>query len=204
VDWIFDNIFIIAIIGSAIARWLSGLKEDSSDSSSGERPARGAVDVEQAERNRRLREEIRRKREQRRGGQTVAPAEAVEPAKPAYDPHLPEQQQIPPILREMLGIPQEPQTVVVTPTPPPVPEVNPVLDRQQRMEQEMAELEIKRREADALARKAGVGQGGPRRRRAKSTSDLSERDFLATLRNPQQARRAILLREILGKPVGLR
>ena len=68
----------------------------------------------------------------------------------------------------------------------------------------MAELEIKRREADALARKAGVGQGGPRRRRAKSTSDLSERDFLATLRNPQQARRAILLREILGKPVGLR
>lgn len=203
-DWIFDNIVIIAIIGSAIARWLSGLKEDKDDAPSDGGTGRDNVDVEQLERNRRLREEIRRKREQRRGGQTVAPAEAFEPEKTAYDPHAPEQPQLPPVLREMLGIPEEPQPVVVTSTPPPVPEVNPVLDRQQRMELEMAELEVERREAAALALKAGVGQGGPRRRRAKRTSDLSERDFLATLRNPQQARRAILLREILGKPVGLR
>jgi type IV secretory pathway VirB10-like protein len=90
------------------------------------------------------------------------------------------------------------------PEPPPVPETNPVLDRQQRMEQEMAELEEKRKEAEAMARKAGVGKATQRRRRAKRTSDLSERDFLATLRDPSQARRAILLREILGKPVGMR
>lgn len=202
-DWIFDNIIIIAIIGSAIARWLSGRKEDDANSSPTNQSGRDNVDIEQLERNRRLREEIRRKREQRQRGQTPSSMESAAPARPEYDPNVPEQPQLPPVLREMLGIPEQPEPVRA-PTPPPVPEINPVLERQQRMEQELAELEIKRREAEAMARKAGVGQGTPRRRRAKRTSELSERDFLATLRDPQQARRAILLREILGKPVGLR
>ncbi len=198
-DWLFDNIVIIAIIGSAIARWLSGLKEDKSDSSPSRSSGRGQVDVEQVERNRKLREEIRRKREQRRSGQTSsAPSD-----RPAYNPHVPEQ--IPPVLREMLGIPEQASPPVQAPTPPPVPEINPVLERQERMELEIVELEAKRKEAEAMARKAGFGQNSSRRRRrAKRSSDLSERDFLATLRDPSQARRAILLREILGKPVGMR
>lgn len=202
-DWIFDNIIIIAIIGSAIARWLSGLKEEKNDSSPTNQSGRDNVDIEQLERNRRLREEIRRKREQRQRGQTPSTMESSEPERPDYDPNVPEQPQLPPVLREMLGIPEAPAPVRA-PAPPPVPEVNPVLERQQRMEQELAELEIKRREAEALARKAGVGQKRPKRRFAKRIPELSERDFLATLRDPRQARRAILLREVLGKPVGLR
>lgn len=201
-DWIFDNIVIIAIIGSAIARWLSGLKDDSEPPPPHQdRPGRKKIDVDQLERNRRLREEIRRKREQRQ-------RENAPPEEPQYEREV--TPQLPPVLREMMGIPEEPAPVRPAPqAPPPVPKSNPVLERQQRMEQEMVALEKKRREAQALARKAGVGQNkgrAQRRKRSAATgsADLNEGDFLTTLRNPRQARRAILLREILGKPVGLR
>ena len=198
-SWIFDNLQIVIVVGSTIAWWLTQRKQGEEEPPKhGERPGRQKIDFETLERNKRLREEIRRKREQRQAG--VEPSEAPAPRSNLPDLEREITQQLPPVLREMMGMPEAPPPAAA---PPPVPKVNPVLERQQRMEQEMAELQLKRREARALAARVGVNQN-TRRRRARRTSDLNERDFLATLRDPKSARRAILLREILGKPVGLR
>lgn len=206
-DWIFDNIFIIAIIASAIAQWFRSNKGESDEDMTpppGDRPGREPIDVEAMERNRQLREEIRRKRAERQAGNLQPrPTETTSTPRTSL-PELPDlereiQQQMPPVLREMMGIP-EPEP----PAPPPVPEVNPVLERQARMEAEMAELEAKRREAEAKAKRARRQAPAQRRRQAPAATSLDERDFLATLRDPRQARRAIVLREILSKPVGLR
>ncbi|GAB5562350.1 MAG: hypothetical protein SynsKO_39970 [Synoicihabitans sp.] len=199
-DWIFDNIVIIAIIGSAIAQWLKSRSEDGEEEAPQDRPGRKKIDVEQLERNRRLREEIRRKREERQRGE--GPLVEQPAPKTIEDLEKDIAPQLPPVLREMMGIPDEP---VRAPQPPPVPDSNPVLDRQQRMQEEMAALEEKKREAQAMAKKAGVGAlQQARRRRAARPEEMSERDFLATLRNPRQARRAVVLREVLGKPLALR
>ncbi len=201
-DWIFDNIIIIAIVGSVIAQWLKSKKEDGEEPGPQDRPGRKKIDVEQLERNRRLREEIRRKREERQqGNQAPVPHQSPRTLEDLERDIAP---QLPPVLREMMGIPDGPEPVRA-PQPPPVPDPNPVFDRQQRMREEMEELEKKKREAQAMAKKAGVdGLQQSRRRRAARPEEMSERDFLATLRNPRQARRAVVLREVLGKPLALR
>lgn len=112
-------------------------------------------------------------------------------------------EQIPPVLRELMGIP-EPRPRAPAPAPPPIPEVNPVSERQQRMQDEIAALEAKRRAADAKAAKFKANMPQRRRRRQSSADSLSDRDFLATLRDPRQARRAVVLREVLSKPLALR
>jgi hypothetical protein len=211
--WILDNLQFVIVIASTIAWWLTqrnqGDEEDGPKP--GERPGREKIDVDQLERNRRLREEIRRKREQRqRGGDQPAPTmqergTLAPNRRPELDVPEDVREQIPPVLRELMGIP-EPQPRAPEPAPPPLPEVNPVTQRQERMEREMAELAAKQREAEALAARVAVPgtTSRRRRRRSASSSSLSDRDFLATLRDPAQARRAIVLREILGKPLALR
>lgn len=208
-NWIFDNIQLIIIVGSTIAWWLTQRNQEEEDAPKpGERPGRQKIDVEQLERNRRLREEIRRKREARRSGAPEPETATQERESSGYSgPEVPQEmaEQIPPVLRELMGIPEP--APPPPPAPPPIPDVNPVLERQERMQQEMAELEAKRREAEAMAARAGrPGGGGTRRRRRVSSSatSLDDADFLATLRDPRQARRAIVLREILSKPVAMR
>lgn len=211
-NWIFDNLQLVIVVGSTIAWWLTQRKQGDEDDAPkpGDRPGREKIDFEQMERNRKLREEIRRKREQRQRGSDQPSPELQEREAPTrrHSPgmEVPEDvsEQIPPVLRELMGIP-DPQPRAPEPTPPPLPAVNPVSERHDRMEQELAELETKRREAEALAAKVAIpGAGRKRRRRATSSQSLSDRDFLATLRDPRQARRAIVLREILGKPIALR
>ncbi len=205
-SWIFENIQIIIIVGSTIAWWLTQRNQDSGDTPPPmDRPGREKIDVEQLERTRRLREEIRRKREARRSGEVAEPVPQMREAPQPEPPQIPREvtEQMPPVLRDLMGIPEpEPPP----PVPPPIPEVNPVAERQRRLEAEMAELEAKRREAEAVAANVKVAPGAkrPRRRRTSSATSLDDRDFLATLRDPAQARRAIVLRDILSKPVGLR
>ncbi len=195
-NWIFDNIQLVIIVGSTIAWWLTQRKQgDEETPPPADRPGREKIDFEQLERNRQLREEIRRKREERRDRESGREVTAAGPEEGT--------EQIPPMLRELMGIP-DPSPRPPKPAPPPLPPTNPVVSRQQRMEQEMAELNKKRRAADAMAAKVKVPVVSSRRYRRPSSDSLSDRDFLATLRDPRQARRAVVLREILGKPVALR
>ena len=145
---------------------------------------------------------MRRLREQR--GQTTT----SRPTPTTQSPSAPRRAEVPgedlpPVLRELFGIPES-RRETPPPTPPPVPREN----RAEQMSAEIRELEAKQREAEAMAARVRGQIGGPRKRRRRPTAAgadiLSDRDFLATLRDPASARRAILLKEILDRPVGLR
>ncbi|WP_221032306.1 hypothetical protein [Actomonas aquatica] len=222
-DWIFDNIQLLVIIGSSIAWWLTQQKKDSDDDQPkpSDRPGRKAIDWKREEQGgesdaaRQVRERMRRLREQR-GQQEQRQSQRRE--SPQSERPQPTASDIPPVLRELMGIP-EPEPEPVREVRRPEPMVPPPLPRNEggeRMAAQMRELEAKQREAEAMAsRVKGALPGSTdrkRRRRQHSASYgantggdmMSDRDFLKTLRDSRSARRAIILKEVLDRPVGLR
>lgn len=198
-NWVFDNIQLIIVVASTIAWWLTQRKQaEAPPEDPMERPGRQPIEFEQDDSDaaRQVRERMRRLREQRgltREDEQVPPL----PQRPQ-----PSVENIPPVLRELMGIPEpKPQPVV----PPPVPRI----DHGARMAAQMRELENQRRESEATAAKVRA-QTVSRQKQwsrpaaARRTGSLDDRDFLATLRDPRSARRAIILREVLGKPIALR
>ncbi len=214
-DWIFDHIQLIIIIGSSIAWWLTQQRQQNADDedkpSPHERPGRQRIDWERQQEGgesdaaRQVRERMRRLRDQRRQGSpapTSTPTSQPRRAEPTM-------QDLPPVLRELMGIPEpEPEPAPKPVVPPPVPQES----RADRMAREMRELEAKQREAEAMASRVRGqigGASGKRRRSRRGQSAhrgdvLSDQSFLQTLRDPRSARRAILLKEVLDRPVGLR
>lgn len=206
-QWIFDNVQLLVVVGSAIAWWLMQNKQQADEEPPPFEPD-GRVDPmgdpEALERTRRIQEEMRRRIAERQRGADGAPSTQTQaPARPVPPPVLP------PIIRQALGIPEEQAA-----PPPPLPTATfdrSASDRQDRMHQQMRELEVTRREAEAKAEAIAVRtrqRFGERKARPASltseASSLASQDLLASLRDPRNARRAIVLREVLGPPVGLR
>lgn len=150
--------------------------------------SRDGTDPEQAERVRRIQEEIRRKIAERRGELAPPPPMPV----PA-----------PVVLKE-----REPVA------PPPLRPLRPdafahddsaALERQRKLVEEMELLDRRRRETRRLAETTFATQ----RQTAAAVADGPRviggmPSLAAELRNPRALRRAVLLREVLDKPVALR
>jgi hypothetical protein len=137
-------------------------------------------DPTEAERTRRIQEEIRRKIAERRG--TVAPAEPVRRIEPVAERTA-----------EPENSPAE---------PPPISSTEAVLERQQQLADQMRALEAARLMEQ---RKAAAVAVTARNETERAAAVVAMRGALrADLRNPPTARRAMLLREILGRPVALR
>ncbi len=167
--------------------------------------SREQYDADQAERVRRIQEEIRRKIAERRGQAAPASAEA-----PPLPPRLP----VRPVFEE--------QPLPPTWSPPPAPPSFPpplspssyddsaALERQRRLEEQMAELEAKRRETRHAAQALAESGEMPADKHGTSHPDtaiaggLSTGSLPAELRNPRALRRAMVMREVLGPPVALR
>lgn len=198
-DWIADHIQIVIAIAAALAVWLKqalkqsgAARDDDADEAGGAGySGRNADDSRDEDRARRIREEIRRKIAERAGG---APVRIPEPA-PAP----------PPLFRSESGAPR--------PTAAPFsrreePESDramaAVMERQQRLREQMEELErTRQRERLAAPATAAVSPLNPVAKNdgaaPRAPSWLRE-----DLRNKDGLRRAIVLREVLGPPVGLR
>jgi len=187
-DWVLDNIRLIVIVGGAIAYWLNQRRKAKEEQEIKEvlaTPLPKTQENDDVERTRRIQEEIRKKILERAGGMQRA-------------------QPTPPSLKQ---------------TPPPKPVVQPkadvysesaaealvmadqaMLERQQQLAAKLRDLQQQRREhdhpAEAFAAKTALAMS------ASGTSVLGSP--LADLRNPALVRRAIILREVLGTPVGLR
>lgn len=221
--WIFEHLQIVLVVGGVIAYWIyqrtrekdgqeadydeHGIPENRPGRTAQTRelaPASREADAgEQAERVRRIQEEIRRKIAERRG-QVAPPTLPVPEAAPTFDPFRP-------VFRE------EPSPVA-PPLPPPLrPVVAPqrelivqvddsaALERQRELAEQMEQLEQRRRE---LRRQAQTSLAAAER----SGVELQEMDapksknraLSAELRDPSALRRAMVLREVLGAPVALR
>jgi C4-dicarboxylate-specific signal transduction histidine kinase len=200
--WAIEHLQIIIAVAAAIAYWLNQRRQARAE----DQPAspRQASDAEEhAQRTRRVQEEIRRKIAERRG--EVLPPPAAAPAAPRERlPKLLPPLNVPPL--EPFGGPRHRRTDATPPpvTVPPRDEAaeRAALERQTRLAEQLRALEAARqaelRRAGELAarqRAEPVAAAAPRGPRA---------DWREDLRDPEAMRRAIVLREILGKPVGLR
>ncbi len=198
-DWVFDNFRIIIIVGGAIAYWLNERRKAKEaaeiDESLSTRPPEEGMD-DDAERTRRIQEEIRRKIMERIGGSVPTP----------MPPPL---QPTPPRLREVVAQPVQ-ASQRVEPQPDFYAESLAeekaaeadlaMLEHQQQLAARLRELQEQRREhasrADVFANATAVSMN--------ASSVAAPGSLLADLRNPMSARRAMVLREVLGTPVSLR
>jgi len=143
---------------------------------------RSAADYDPAlaERTRRIQEEIRRKIAERRG-QTVTPEAA--PVGPRMEPPV-------------IYVEERVESAVM-------PTTNAVLERQQQLADQMRALELARA---TQQRHAAQLSAELKSESASSAGLLKEARaaLQADLRDPTGLRRAFVLREVLGPPVGLR
>ena len=209
--WILDNLQLVIIIATTVAWWLNQRREaakagqEENDESQAPRPptlAEGRespwtpVDYEEQERARKIQEEIRRKIAERLAGGAPRPV-VIESYEQDEPPALPPPVPVAPARREAAPAWGMDDAAAA--------------ERTQRMSEQLVELERQRRDVEQRAREFSAAGGVAAPARAASAYDMkkpgehgSRSSWAALLRNPTEARRAIVLREILGTPVGMR
>jgi hypothetical protein len=181
-DWLLNHPQALVAIAIAVVAILQKLKQARPQETAGEAPAR---DRQEAERTRRIQEEIRRRIMERRG---LMPAPPPAPDSVEEAPEFPEP---PPMFEEVRPVMVEPplQTMDAAAAPGDSRE----LERQQQMLARLRELEMAR---------LAPGRSAPATAEAPVATAANR--LPADLRTSAGLRRAVVLREILGPPVGMR
>jgi hypothetical protein len=174
------------IFAIAVASVLRNVAKAMRNAAQQQPPTRSPADFdpEVAARTRRIQEEIRRKIAERRG--------LVVPTEPAPSPE-PEEMYEPPVIH-VESTPVEPAYAATQAA---------IMERQQQLSDQMRALEASRvaqlrKAAHVAAADAAVVESG------RDVAMGSRADFLGDLRDPGTLRRAFVLREVLGPPVGLK
>jgi hypothetical protein len=208
--WITEHFQLILAIAGAIAYWLNQQRTAAADEAEEKKNAQPAsmAEADDAMRAEQVRAEIRRKIAERRG-------EAAEPA-PAGGVFVPEPAarkiELPPLLRprpvtplDPFGGPARPVFKRAEPVAAPVPaavapDATPEAElvRQEELAARLRELAEQR--ALVARRATAVSTSDAAVARAALAGDELRHD----LRDPRSLRRAVILREVLGVPVGLR
>jgi hypothetical protein len=195
VNWLLGNREFLALLFVAVA-WLAqrfGLTKDKKPTLPGG-TKEAAADNDEAERTRRVQEEIRRKISERRA--EAPPPVFLRPAAAEPAPRWGE------ILQTDSEEPREESS------PARDGELEAILDRQRELEKKMRRLESASSAASAQA--GGISADRPASPLSQPgmalqpVSSAPPYGWLALLREREGARRAIVLREVLGPPVGLR
>jgi len=203
--WVLEHLQVLIVIAGAIAYYVNqrrrqreGLPPEEEEGGAFDT---GSMEAEEAERTRRLQEELRLKREQRAGA--VPPVQ--QPSRPVR-PQAPRPAAPPPVFQDPLAEMMKDIAKRLAPVPVPAPVSGPtaeeqaVLQRQRELELRMQDLEVQRRATLAKASAVALGVAGEEPRRAESQSG----SWLRDLQDPRQIRRAVVMNEILGRPAGLR
>ena len=221
-DWILSHLQLILAIAGAIAYWLNARNKEKSgepadydgDGLPDNRPQSGRSLREQDptllhdENTRRIQEEIRRKIAERQSGGAARPSVPATLAPSA------------PVVREGTAEPTPTTPIPVArrrelePSPYAMDESRratvereaaAVLENQRALAEQLAALKLRRAETGRTARslREGIDEltaaGNAELREASEEVSL-----LSELRNARSLRKAIVLREVLGTPVGLR
>jgi hypothetical protein len=200
-SWILDNLQIVIAVAAAFAYWLNQRKKggDPADQDGDGRPddPRGEVtlDRDETERTRRIQEEIRRKIAERAGGGPIN----VPPPAPEPPPLFREDMTAP---RPVASSPMPQRTFTRQATPAPAQPARNLgyegaLQRQLDLAEQMRNLEQNRQ---SIKRRAAVIA----KTAADAAPSAAHTAILSDLRGTHNLRRAMVLREVLGPPVGLR
>lgn len=203
-NWILEHLQLVLAIAGAFAFWLKQRKESKAENEP-TRPTQPATvgEADDADRARKIREEILRKIAERRGETPPATVSRDEPPKRFKVPTLVRPPHAP---VDTFGGPSRP-AVLRDEAPRNEPPVlvargesqEAVLARQERLAQQMRDLEEKK----ILAQRRAAELANVKR----ETDDARERAASSVrrdLREPRALRHAMILREVLGTPVGLR
>lgn len=209
--WVFDHVGLIVFLVIAYSLWrkVRAFLRQVTDETARRAPMRPAanLDPEEAQRVRQIQEEIRRKIAERRGGEQRA-AGGQRPVVEA-----------PPILRRATVPPLDPfggpmrkiaaevERRIQPNAPISPPDANrrdaAHLERQEQLAAQLRTLE----EARAVTARRAAQTAASVKTHAESEAGMrahSRGSLLGELRDPRSLRRAFVLREVLGVPVGLR
>ncbi|MSU51789.1 MAG: hypothetical protein EXS41_00080 [Opitutaceae bacterium] len=201
--WILEHLQICLALAGAIAYWLT--QQKAADSRGAPKDAAPLLrpEGEDAERTRRIQEEIRRKIAGRRGGAQPPVFTPATPGRPLASPVLAPRPVAGGGLREKLEskLAQARAREAAR---------DAARARQQQLEAQLRKLETERLAADRKAAEVFLVARAETKASAvaENTADVlaarGSRAWLDELRDPRNARRAIVLREVLGEPVGFR
>jgi len=208
--WISEHLQFILAGAGAIAYWLTQRRAGENERAEAEKEAAerqaqpaSLADAEDESRAGDIREEIRRKIAARRGEPSAA--ERPEPPMETRPFHLP------PLMRPLtqpvdtFGGParpserrQEPVRRFEPPVMVPSETLAASLERQEQLAMKLRELTEQRAIAARKAAAVAVNNAAVAQR------DLAVQELRHDLRDPRSLRRAMILREVLGTPAGLR
>lgn len=213
-DWILEHLQIVIAVAGAIAYWLNARRKDKAgepadydgDGKPDNHPRSGGLlreeedAMRQDENTRRIQEEIRRKiaeRQAQTGENRPAPAPTYQPVPPPLSvpvPPLPSpawrrEQAEARNARDARREESERETAVV-------------LERQRALAAQLAAL--KERHAEEGREAKAVWAAEPAMAVAMATSAREDMGLLRELHSARSLRKAIVLREVLGTPLGLR
>lgn len=200
-DWILEHLKVVIAIAAAIAYWLNSQRKAGADERDDEDS--GAAGTDANERTRHLQEEIRRKIEERRRGQPAAPSSMPPPVvRPRANLPMPPFGGSPepqPAMRRATELWQEREAVRKEAAAETNAHTAAVLERQERLAEELRALEAARITARKRAAELAATQTA-----AVAREQASAQTLAGDLRDARDLRRAVIWREVLGPPVGLR
>ncbi|HEY4299703.1 MAG TPA: hypothetical protein VGM73_02435 [Candidatus Didemnitutus sp.] len=198
-NWILEHAWVLVVIAGLFIR---GLQSVTSAAKKARPPAepqrrREFVEAELADRNRKVREEVRRKIEERRGQKAVPSSAPARPRVRLKD-RSPEATTPPPVVLRAPVRRDEPESQT---EPPPIPASasDVELARQAALADELRAVVTRK---ETVQRRATL----PAFELAAAEAALAVKSDLigADFGDPAALRRAILLREVLGPPLALR
>lgn len=208
-DWIFENLNILFVAAAAVAYWLNNMRQAKAEAEAERERERNPIDLEEV-----FGPDFDFNPPPQRSGppqhtEVFLPPPVSAPPHGAAPPPLPGQRPQPSSQRERRDFPQG------TPTPqrPKSPvqphgqeSVNVELERQRNLEQRIRALRQNRegRGSGAAATQRSVVAQRAARKGAVDAEPISIDGIRSRLRDPREARRAVVLREILDSPVGMR
>lgn len=213
IQWILDNLFTVLIIAGVLAQLIQAIRgkraQDSEDGPVVEPPPEAQFeDPELAERTRRIREDIQRRiAERQRGGSGEQTRPAPQMETPPASQWAGEDDAPPPLRREVVAEQDAPRPFA-TPSPAPASagasrfeahRQAEILEQQAAMAERLRDLETMKAAAQRRAAFEALSVSQTTVQREKTRGAV-----LDDLRDPDALRRAFILREVLGPPVGLR
>jgi len=201
--WALEHFQVIVAVAGVIAYWLTQRQrekqgqpaESAGDGVPDNRPQPALQGAgEDWDRTRRIQKEIRRKIAQRRG-EPVPSGEAAQPQAPAR-----REEASPPVFQD--PVQEMMREIQKRFAPPPEPVIDQeALARQRELDERLKALEVERAAvSQRVAQIAAMRASEPER----TAQPVISEGWLTGLRDTDGLRRAIVLREIIGPPVGLR
>ena len=193
IDWLLRHPVLIFLIVAGASSLIKKLKSSADESSAPQSRPQPYDDTEDAERTRRLQEEIRRKIAERRGqipAPPPLPSKVPPPLFPVPSWAEPKEERSPYKV-------EEPVARVET-----VPVADPILAQQRELAEQLAAIKTAQH---VEVNRASWQISKPAETEAEAVIARADDVYgLRELRNARSLRKAIILREVLGPPVALR